>query len=380
MEKKEKIGNYISIIIILFCYFIIYVLPVSSNLHLSSQLHGDIYRYSRLLIAPLGLFSLIYLNNRTKKQWIEYLILLFVVLISFILKGEIPWTSMLLLIFFVSYDGVDGNAHNIVSILAKKNKILKITIIFILQIILMFIFNMNHTGALSTFKDPNYTGYFLILLYYLVGDESNYCKFQKRDVFLLVALLTFSRTALLSILIIYFCRWTKLFKDKSIARPQFLFYVILILWLVVCKFFAITFEKTDYVYQYRTGFSRFTNIVDYSNYIRTVVNVKLVEDINPKSLLVGYTEDSYSSIIYFEGKTAHPHNLFFSIYAESGIIFSLAVVDRVFKVFKNKKNMICMYFVIIVYSMLLGPSSYYGTDMLLIWSAIYSQDEKKMED
>lgn len=384
MNKKQKyinINNIINILTIVLCCIVIYIIPVSSNFNLTSTIHGNIYRFTRLFIVPICILGLLLNFHRTKQQWTSYIALSIITIISFILKREIPFTNILLLSFFIAFDCVYNNIDQIKTLFKNNNtrKILMIFLVFIVQILVMFIINNNRLSVMSSFKDANYTGYFLIILYFIIGDESNYKFFQKRDIILLLALLTFSRTALISILIIYFFRITKIFRDKSVNKPLIIFYTFFGLFMIVCYLYTSIFEKSDYVYEYKTGFNRFTTILDYSNYMRTSANIKVLGDVNFKNLLIGYTEESYSKVVHFEKKTIHPHNLFLAIYTESGILFAICMVLRMFRMFKGKKNMIPMYLVLIVYSMILGPSMYYGVDLFFIILVIVSQKNSEVE-
>ena len=345
---------------------VIYIIPISSNISYADSVHSDVYTVTRLLIVPLTMLAQFILRMRTARQLIEYFVLLMLAFGSYVIYDEIPWTSLLLLIYFITYDVLDNYMKKVP---LKKRMVRIVAIIFVFQVI--FITTYNHLNRVSsTFKDANYTGYFLVILYYLLGSESNKKIIQWRDIVLVLAFLTFSRNTMIAVLLIEMFRLTRFEFGKYIKNAAVIFYIILAAWLIVCELFISYFNTIEYSYTYFSGLSRLTSFVDYSNYIRAFANISLLHDVNLKYLLFGYSDEAYTALVFFENKIAHPHNTFMAIYQQSGLFFSISLVRRLAAIFNDNKEYINMYIVLLLFAMILGPSLYYGIDLILILVAV----------
>ena len=376
--KDNKKNNSFEIFVVFLCLLIVYVFPVSSNLSLSSNLHGDIYYYMRLIVLPLAIISIFRQHNRTKIEIFEYFLMLLLSILSYVVYGEIPWTSILLFSCFILFDSLSKTKVDFY----KNRKIFVIISLFLIfQIVVMFFLNRTHIGVMGSYKDANYTGYFLIIIYYIIGNSNKNTIFQYRDIFLILSFLTFSRTAMICVMLIYFLRFSRFSFNKIIKKPGLVFYFAFFLWMLVCDFYVSYFEKTKYVYLFNTGISRLSNFIDYSNYIRSFINIKLFKNFTLNSLLFGFTENAYKALIFFEGKNANPHNMFFAIYQQCGIIFSIFVVRRFTSIFLKGKGLMDMYIVFLIYAMILGPSIYYGIDLILVYiaSMMYKKNNYLLE-
>ena len=173
-------------------------------------------------------------------------------------------------------------------------------------------------GIIGSFKDANYTSYFLILLYFLNGNENSSQKTQKRDILLLLSIFTYSRTALIVVCFILLTRLFHIGKKIHLKHIYLIYSLSLIGWLAICILYINYFESFNYIYEYRTGFDRFSNLIDESNYIRTLVNVQVLQNVSMKEFFLGFSNLDYNSLISFKDKMIYPHNLFLSIFSKSG--------------------------------------------------------------
>ena len=187
-------------------------------------------------------------------------------------------------------------------------------------------------------------------------------------------LLTYSRNGALAVLIIIAFRLFRL-ADRRIAHPVLIFYIVLAIWILICYLYVEYFSGLNFVYKYREGFDRYSSIVDNSNYIRTYINTQVINNIGVKNLLFGFSDIEYLSIVDFEDKTAFPHNLFFSIYAQCGLFYSLSYVKRLCGIFYRKHSS-TLFFVVLTFAMILGPSIYYGIDLLLVLSVSQMKENR----
>ncbi len=355
------------VFVVYLCLLIIYVFPISSNLSLLNTIHGDVYYYSRLGIIPLSILCFFQKKNVKKAKILEYVFLGIIALISYLVYGQIPWTSILVLFSIIAFDFISLEKIHI-----DSKKLTIFSLLFVIQIIIMFFINRSvHIGIISSFKDANYTGYFLIILYYLFDDNKK--RIQYRDIFLLLSFLTFSRTAMLASIFIFLIRFFNI-SLKRFKYPNMIFIGVFIVWILICFIYAEKFQSIDYIYRYNTGISRLTTFFDNSNYIRSVVNIKTIEKSSFQTLLIGYSDEMYKSVVFFKGKNANPHNLPLSIYQQCGLLFSLAVVKRFIMCFKNSDK--SKYIVFLLFAMVLGPSMYYGVDLILIYVAMNLNGKK----
>ena len=359
-------------IIIFLCIFVIYILPVSSNMNLTDKVHYDIYYYSRLLLAGIALPIIIFKSRIRLFQYFEYLAFVTITLVYMLLNKEIPRTGILVFSFIIIIDWLltQKNANLLNSGFIKKIVICA-SIFYVSQLAYVAVLNPTRVGLISSCKDANYTGYFLVLLYFLANSIKNSNKlFHFSDIFLVLALLTYSRAALLAVSIIIFCKQSK-WRGRFIEdNPAKCFYIILILWILIGILYINHFENIEYQYQSRFGVNRFLNYIDFSNYIRFIANWKLLCNISFPEIVLGYTDYVYNKIIFFDNKTIFPHNLFFAIYAKAGVFFALSIVYRLASIFNGNNNTTCLFLVVVMYAMVLGPSVFYGADLIIVFTIL----------
>ena len=363
MKKNQIIFNTVFTI----CLFIIYVIPISFNLKIENASHGDVFYYTRLLFLPISILLFFLFNKKSIKNIISYLILIIAMIGFYIRYQTISLTSCMVLVYFIIFDEINRNKERFIIGNCLKMIVKICTGAFIIQLLIMKIINPNNVGIISSFKDENYTAYFLIFLYFI--NKSIYDKKIINILLLILAILTFSRMAMLAVSIIILLNITNKtneIKIKIIEKPLLTFMIIFLIWIIISFGFVKHFESIKYEYEYLTGIKRVTRVVDYSNYIRTSINVNLIKNLSLKNIFIGYNEEDYNEIVFFKGKIAHPHNTLLSIYAESGIIFAFEYVRRFTSIFKGNEKMFNYFVILVLYSMTLGPSTYYGVDLLLL--------------
>lgn len=376
--KSHKI---FAMFVFLYCLCIVYVIPVSSNLNLDSSIHGDIYSIMRLGIVIPTLVSFVIIPKKPVSNIIEYISLLTLLISSWIIKGEFQGTSLFVLISIVLLDTL--NKIHITLDKTLKRLVHIITICFVCQLMVMstYFYTQNgFWGIIGSFKDANYTSYFLILLYFLNGDEKVTNIIQKRDILLFLSILTYSRTALIVVGLIVLIRLLHIGKKIRLKHIYLTYFMFFTIWMIICNLYIKYFNGFNYIYEYRTGFDRFSNIVDESNYIRTLVNVQVLEYTSLKSFFLGFSNFEYNSLINFNDKMIYPHNLFLSIFSKSGFFFSIALVKRLCSIFANNKfDNLAFFIAIVLFSNILGPSFYYGIDLIIILYAVRFQKEDQGE-
>ena len=195
---KRKISLDITHLTILFCLALVYVIPMSSNLNLASPVHGDIYRVLRLGLVALAGLSLLKTRILKGYQLIEYTVLLGILLAQYVLNHEIPFTSMLVFASIILFDQVNTAQTKGVSP-KVLSWIFKIQLLQLAVMAGLFFARYGYLEVLNTGKDPNYTAYFLVLLYFMLAKNSTRAWFQPRDILLLLVVLTYSRNGLLAV-------------------------------------------------------------------------------------------------------------------------------------------------------------------------------------
>ena len=373
MKLSAKFANKILFnLIIGLGILIIYILPVSSNMDLLDKTHYNVYYYSRLLFAVIVLPIVICKLRVRQLQCFEYLLLATVILVYTLINNEIQWTGILVFSYIIVIDWLLAQRKvNLLNINFIKKITICASIFYIAQIALVGILNPTKVGLLSSCKDANYTGYFLVLLYFLTDSlKKENTLFCFSNIFLILAFLTYSRAAFLAVLIIFWGKLVKLRSRLIEKAPAKCFYIILMLWILIGILYINHFESIEYQYQLRIGISRFLNYIDFSNYIRFISNWKLIANISFPEVILGYTDQIYNQIIFFENKTIFPHNLFFAIYVHAGVLFALSIVHRLISIFKSHSNTTCLFLVVVMYAMVLGPSVFYGVDLIIIFTIL----------
>ena len=285
MKKNQIIFNTVFTI----CLFIIYVIPISFNLKIENASHGDVFYYTRLLFLPISILLFFLFNKKSIKNIISYLILIIAMIGFYIRYQTISLTSCMVLVYFIIFDEINRNKERFIIGNCLKMIVKICTGAFIIQLLIMKIINPNNVGIISSFKDENYTAYFLIFLYFI--NKSIYDKKIINILLLILAILTFSRMAMLAVSIIILLNITNKtneIKIKIIEKPLLTFMIIFLIWIIISFGFVKHFESIKYEYEYLTGIKRVTRVVDYSNYIRTSINVNLIKNLSLKNIFIGY--------------------------------------------------------------------------------------------
>lgn len=353
------------------CLFIAFAIPLTLGQGAEDSQVGNLYYWTRLIMVPLAIAALFWVRRR-KILYVEYAVLAIIALLIYLIHEEIPSTCILLLVALIVFDSIDRDSISRLT----STRIFKIVfLIFVLQIVFFTYQSYSNTHSLSVMtsaQDRNYSAFFILLMYFLIPSREDGKLFHPKDVLLILAVLTFSRTGMIAAMVIL--AYNILFRDRTsqkilfISRNAMLVFVLVFgAWMLVCVLFCGYFNFNNYVYEYRTGFERFTfeSFFDYSNYIRAYANVAAVSNAGPVELFFGYSDEAWENIVYFDGKAIFPHNLVLAIFVKGGILYSFAVIRRAISIFKNSENTVCLYVVFLIFSNFLGPSLYYGVDLIL---------------
>lgn len=265
--------------------------------------------------------------------------------------NNIVFLSVLLLMSFVQKSLRPFHLLSIISldILVSEKEIITKTInrFFLLELSLLstLLYSIIYFGdgnryIYTAIGEVNQSGYALIVLFILVKEK--YTNLGK--VLLLIGLLTFSRSYLLGLLIyLIFNKFSEEFirkvKNKfSFTKLTFfsVFLLIIVSNLYLKKFKLGSITGSD------TGFHRFTNIFDYSNFLRFTTNTNLIKFylMYPKFLIYGlntmefFEANKISAIVQnIPYRNIKPHNFFFSYFQIYGVFsfFIFHFISRLFE-------------------------------------------------
>ena len=353
MKKKIDFNKLIIICII----SIIYIVPIST---ISTDSNYNIYYYTRLILVALALI----LFFKRFKIKVSYCFFIIIFVARLIIYGEISVNIILLMSCLYLFD----HLLEIDFKFEKINKIITVcSSIFLIQIIVATIIKGKLQTA-SFIGDNNYTGYFIFFFYtyYL------YTKNKKWVLWMLLALFTFSRATIIavSVLMLFYLLQGKkeiFSKDSNLKVIKIIFWIGQFIIIPISYIFVDKFNGIDYKYVYVQGFNRLNNLMDSSNYLRFMVNILAFESFNIKNLLIGLQANTFEGLTYVAGKTLFPHNSILALYIHFGIVIALLYMSKYIKVYKkyNTGKIIPIYIAMLIYQCFLGPSSFYGTEILV---------------
>lgn len=382
VKKYSIITN----LIILISIASIYMIPVSSNILFIHE-HSEYNIFSKVrIIFMLISITLIIINNNKKKA--TYLILTYsglLFIFKYLLYKEIDF-GIIYVIGAISI--VDFFMINKIN-MKFCNKIFNISFyLFIIQIIVFSLLKSVKIGGFivdSSFGDANYTAYFSFCLgaYFKLNDQK-----IKSYIIWLVGLFTYSRLFILCVvLFIVLEKIIYLIKPRKIPKIMYKlgFYILFqIIVLVICYIYIYIYQVVDPSYVYKEGFSRLTNMLDGSNYIRSLANVLAFQSIDLSTIFVGLKENTFKGIHLFPHKRIFPHNLFWSLYIQYGVILTTIFISKYMAIFKNT-NYKCLpyYITLLLYQSFLGTSSFYGVDLviqMIIIATIFNKEESGLNE
>lgn len=359
----------------------IYMVPVSSEvLFLHGRSNYNIFSKVRMIFMAISIILIVTTNNKKKST---YLILTYsglIFILKYLFYGEVD-LGIVYVIGAISI--VDFMLINKIDIKFCK-KIFNIAFyLYVAQIIIFSLLKSIDIGKFvvnSSFGDANYTAYFSFCLgvFFKVNNQR-----IKSYIVWIIGLFTYSRLFILCVLmfIVLEILISKV-KPKKIYKIMYKleFYILFqIIILIICCIYIVIYNTVDPAYVYKEGFSRLTNMLDGSNYIRSLANVLAFKSINLKTILIGLRDNTFEGIHLFAHKRIFPHNLFWSLYIQYGFILTTIFISRYINIFKNR-NYKCLsyYIVLLIYQSFLGTSSFYGIDLVLqmiIVSSICNKDD-----
>lgn len=343
-------------IILIYAIALIYVFPVSS---LDILNHYNVYQMLRLLF--IGFATIILIMRGVMKTY--YLIFGLLIIVKFIAYDEVAFDMLLLLSFFICFDYIDKFEIN------KRliSKVIDVSSwLFLLQIVICTF--MYRTGKIfCLIYDVNYIGFFICLLtfYYFYINKKRYI------LWLILGLFTFSRAyilGMLSFVIVYlFCVRKKVISinKKNVCK---IFILGQILLFPLSYIFTSYFESIDYKYIHRTGFSRIKTLIDGSNYNRFLANIFAYESLNIKTFFIGVDEKNYIGTTYIANGILNPHNTFLAMSTKYGVLIGCLYISKYITIIKKYYyyDELPMCITLLIYCLFLGPSVFYGVEILLI--------------
>lgn len=363
MKKIKKFDN----ILIICIMMILYMIPVTS---IDSNSNFNIYYYFRLVFIVLALILFV---KRLKIRK-GYFIFIAVFLFRLILYKEISINLILLMSCLYIFD-------YLLEVELEFDKINKLILFFSISFLIQIIVATIYKGKMqinSFIGDNNYTGYFIFFFF-------TYFFYTKNKMWILwmtLALFTFSRATIIAIallILFYIIQGRKkiLTKESNDRFIKLIFLIGQILIIPISYIFVYKFNTIDYTYTYVQGFQRLGNLMDNSNYLRFVINILAIKSFNFKNLLIGLQGGTFAGINYLDGKTLFPHNTMLVLYIHFGIIVSVMYLYKYVKLYKkcNNEKLMPIYIGMIIYQIFLGPSSFYGVELLIFMIIIKGINE-----
>lgn len=217
----------------------------------------------------------------------------------------------------------------------------------------------------STIPDRNYTGYFIGFL----AIQAYYQGKRRCWLLFILGILTYSRLFLLSLLVFFLFEGLRLLsRQRSLAdyfAPLF-YWPFQLLSGLVFYLYRYLFNQIDYTYQYQQGLSRFTSLLDASNDLRSQVAIMGLESINPVTFFLGLPEGSFAGLKAFAGKTLYPHHTLLVLHVKFGLLTAIFYGIAFLAPFKGKLNQKFPFLAwLVMYQVFLGPSIFYGIELLL---------------
>ncbi len=364
MKNKNIILGIIAII----CIMSIFIVPISSINDIDSFIKYDIFDKLRILFIVFSIILFLTNPRKTKFSYISSTTITIIFIIKIIMYREIDMSIIYISAGIIVVEHILINEININLV----KKLFEISFyMYLIQLVVYSFNNYKLTGVLeivSSAYDANYTGYFTFILgtYFLYINKR-----IKAIILFIVGLFTYSRLYIISLILFVILTKVcnkKVFINISTLIYSFWFYIaIQFLVVIVSLMYCNIYEYFKPEYVYLEGFSRMTNLLDESNYIRSQANLFALKSINLGNLLLGLQEGTFIGIDYFKGKTIFPHNLFWSMYVHFGMIITILFLSRYSKILiKYKSDILPFYFVIILYHSFLGLGPFYGIDLVII--------------
>lgn len=315
----------------------------------------------KLIMVGISCILIIkYLLVNRQKRIISVLVFILIVYRFFILKDIFSINLIILILCLEIYD----KKMYLINI-----KILKICLISTIFYSLIY-YGENSRIIHTSIKEINQSGMTLFLLCSGFYAKKEYKYFIITSILLI---LTFSRTALLSLVFFLAIDNIRILKNLTFYIKNF--YIQLLITFFLLFGLANSFEKAYFekkIVNYKqTFFKRIESPYDYSNFFRFTINKNIIDIMNKKKkyLINGIKENELKKENFKIAKSKNmpfrnikPHNFMFSylqIYGIPAFIIFLAI-GKILNLLTTKKN-ICYIVGLLIYSSLLGVglNSYY---------------------
>lgn len=314
----------------------------------------DVVEYLFLIVSLL-LYVLIVITNKKISKF-EFFSTIVILILCIVRKSIAP---LYLVELLVAYKLSDNFLKN--GVLLNK-KVLFISLLFVgLYSILYF----GHDGRYiyTGLKEINQSGFAIFMLFLIIRKQNK----NIGNILLLLGNLTFSRNYLLCLIIFWFIEKFKNTKFFEKIYKYLNFRNLFVGSVLVLLFFAFLFDnayKNNKLSDYQTGFKRYLNIYDYSNYFRFSINKKLIDIYidNPSYLLTGLDDEEFYELSYkysvdnaIPYRRIKPHNYFFSYFRIYGIFSSVifVILGKIMNKLVNKNN-VSILLVLFIYANILG--------------------------
>lgn len=343
-----------------FLFLLIYIIPMGF------QDHFQIFTILRYFFS-LGAF--LYLWKKPSIS-LSVLILLILFLVKALFYQELGLDYLYLGLLWVIYENW---MQEIPENLDKMFNVVSWLFIIITSFMTLVSFRFPLTLN-STIPDRNYAGYFIGFL----TIQAYYTRHFRTFPLFLLGILTYSRLFLLSMVIfVIFETIRKLLNQRSISHlfAYFLYWLSQFCSIVIFYLYRWIFAKINYTYQFHEGLSRFTTLFDASNQLRSEVAIMGFESINLVSFFLGLKEGSFAGLSVFSGKTLYPHHTLLVLHVKFGLLTAILYAWHFLMLFRHHFNQTFPFFIwLIIYQLFLGPSIFYGIELLLALLVIQSKE------
>lgn len=304
----KKLGPISFYLLISYTFFSIYILNNDK----------DFYSFSLIIngVALIIIFTFFLIKYFFEKNNISYLhlfllfLLIFFSLINsiYLEKINLHFVFVFILLLFVNEAP------------SKINKKIKNTIIFFCSLSIIYqLYNFRFLEITPTlsWKDPNYSGFFLFLFFlFLRGVGNKYLSY----LFLILGFLTISRSYILAVLILFFFEKINAIRSFfNLLKINNFFYSLFLSFLGLLVLGNIISNQEEHTIEYSVS-SKLSTLNDSSNHHRFRANEEFYKDLlkNPEHYFFGYNKEKYIENVYINT----PHNAFLITVINYGLLFS----------------------------------------------------------
>lgn len=333
------------------------MIPHTSDLRATSTSDIDIFKIIRLIVLPIALMIL-YASPIKKKYFFQY-ISLFILFIAYrFAKGEFPFQLLYLTACLIIYDYLFERQ------ISKKTVNICLMVSYYVAILSWLLFRGKSGRYTGFYLDPNLAGYFYFLLFYAFYLKKSYVK---AFLLFLLGFFTFSRNFFFAAILFWFFNLEIMKKLLRVfeRRKKTLFYIVTISFFAFCMIFTNS-DVSDVITSYQHGLSRYrlTNLFDQSNMIRFNANISFFDVANIQDYIWGMGKENYLQNILINSPVL-PHNTIIALLISFGVLPTFLYMIRFISNLKASGKNWGIIFGLILYSLCLGTSSYYGLDLII---------------